>query len=74
MMAAIESAEGVLSAREIAKASDRLIGIALGAEDYVTNMKTRRYPEWTRVILRSWYDFTRLVLQESLQSILLLLT
>lgn len=45
MMAAIESANGVLNAREIAKASDRLIGIALGAEDYVTNMKTRRYPD-----------------------------
>jgi citrate lyase subunit beta/citryl-CoA lyase len=45
MMAAIESAEGVLNAREIAKASDRLVGIALGAEDYVTNMKTRRYPD-----------------------------
>ncbi|MBP2099154.1 citrate (pro-3S)-lyase subunit beta [Enterococcus rivorum] len=45
MMAAIESAEGVLNAREIAKASSRLIGIALGAEDYVTNMKTRRYPD-----------------------------
>ncbi len=44
MMAAIESAEGVLNAREIAKASERLIGIALGAEDYVTNMKTHRYP------------------------------
>jgi citrate lyase subunit beta/citryl-CoA lyase len=43
MMAAIESAEGVLNAREIAQASDRLIGIALGAEDYVTNMKTH-YP------------------------------
>ncbi|HEQ2979334.1 TPA: citrate (pro-3S)-lyase subunit beta [Streptococcus pyogenes] len=45
MMAAIESAEGVLNAREIAKASKRLIGIAFGAEDYVTNMKTRRYPD-----------------------------
>ncbi|VGV33476.1 citrate lyase beta chain / citryl-CoA lyase subunit [Streptococcus pyogenes] len=45
MMAAIESAEGVLNAREIAKTSKRLIGIALGAEDYVTNMKTRRYPD-----------------------------
>ena len=45
MMAAIESAEGVLNARDIATASDRLIGIALGAEDYVTNMKTRRYPD-----------------------------
>ncbi len=45
MMAAIESAEGVLNARDIAKASTRLIGIALGAEDYVTNMKTKRYPD-----------------------------
>lgn len=45
MMAAIESAEGVLNARDISKASKRLIGIALGAEDYVTNMKTRRYPD-----------------------------
>ena len=45
MMAAIESAEGVLNARDIATASDRLIGIAFGAEDYVTNMKTRRYPD-----------------------------
>ena len=45
MMAAIESAEGVLNAQEIAKASERLIGIALGAEDYVTNMKTKRYPD-----------------------------
>lgn len=45
MMAAIESAEGVLNARDIATASERLIGIALGAEDYVTNMKTRRYPD-----------------------------
>lgn len=45
MMAAIESAEGILNAREIAKASDRLVGIALGAEDYVTNLQTRRYPD-----------------------------
>lgn len=45
MMAAIESAEGVLNAFAIAKSSTRLIGIALGAEDYVTNMKTRRHPD-----------------------------
>lgn len=45
MMAAIESAEGVLNAPSIAKSSTRLIGIALGAEDYVTNMKTRRHPD-----------------------------
>ena len=42
MMAAIEGANGVLNAREIAHASDRLIGIALGAEDYVTDLKTTR--------------------------------
>ncbi|EOK49625.1 citrate (pro-3S)-lyase subunit beta [Enterococcus faecalis] len=45
MMAAIESAEGVINAPAIAKSSTRLIGIALGAEDYVTNMKTRRHPD-----------------------------
>ena len=45
MMAAIESAEGVLNAPAIAKSSTRLICIALGAEDYVTNMKTRRHPD-----------------------------
>ncbi|WP_263282489.1 citrate (pro-3S)-lyase subunit beta [Schnuerera sp. xch1] len=45
MMAAIESAVGVLNAVDIAKASDRLIGIALGAEDYVTNLHTKRSPE-----------------------------
>lgn len=42
MMAAIESANGVLNAAQIARASDRLIGIALGAEDYVTDLKTTR--------------------------------
>ncbi len=45
MMAAIESAQGVLNAPAIAKASGRLIGIALGAEDYVTDLKTSRSPE-----------------------------
>ena len=42
MMAAIEGAKGVLNAYEIAKSSNRLIGIALGAEDYVTDLKTTR--------------------------------
>lgn len=42
MMAAIEGAKGVLNAYEIAKSSKRLIGIALGAEDYVTDLKTTR--------------------------------
>lgn len=45
MMAAIESAGGVLNAREIAQSSDRLVGIAIGAENYVTSMKTTRSPE-----------------------------
>lgn len=45
MMAAIESAEGVINAYSIATSSKRLIGIALGAEDYVTSLKTRRYPD-----------------------------
>lgn len=45
MMAAIESALGVLNAYEIATASERLMGIAIGAEDFVTDMKTTRSPE-----------------------------
>ena len=45
MLAAIESPQGILAANEIAQASKRLIGIALGAEDYVRAMKTERSPE-----------------------------
>lgn len=45
MMGAIESPLGVINALEIAQASSRLIGIAIGAEDFVTNMKTKRSPE-----------------------------
>ncbi len=45
MMAAIEGPLGVLNAYSIACASKRLIGIALGSEDYVTAMKTRRYAD-----------------------------
>ncbi|WP_140920135.1 citrate (pro-3S)-lyase subunit beta [Limnobaculum xujianqingii] len=45
MMAAIESAEGINNAVDIALASTRLIGIALGAEDYVRNLRTERSPE-----------------------------
>ncbi len=42
LMAAIESPLGVLNAFSIAKSSKRLIGIALGAEDYITALKTSR--------------------------------
>ncbi len=42
IMAAIESATGILNVKDIALASPRMMGIALGAEDYVTNLKTTR--------------------------------
>lgn len=42
MLAAIESAIGIINAPAIASASKRLIGIALGAEDYVRSLKTER--------------------------------
>ena len=45
MLAAIESPLGITQANQIATASPRLIGIALGAEDYVRNLKTERSPE-----------------------------
>ena len=45
MLAAIESPLGIIQANQIATASNRLIGIALGAEDYVRNLKTERSPE-----------------------------
>ena len=45
MMAAIETAAGALNAQSIAAASKRLVGIAIGAEDYVTDLKTTRSPE-----------------------------
>lgn len=45
LMAAIESALGVINAYKIAVASKRLIGIAIGAEDFVTDLKTTRSSE-----------------------------
>ncbi len=50
LMAAIESPLGVLNAYEIATSSERLIGIAFGAEDFVTNMKTTRSKEGTELL------------------------
>jgi citrate lyase subunit beta / citryl-CoA lyase len=44
MMAAIESGLGILNVLSIAQASPRLIGIAIGAEDFVTDLKTTRSP------------------------------
>lgn len=45
LMVAIESPLGALNAYEIATSSKRLIGMAIGGEDYVTNLKTNRSPE-----------------------------
>lgn len=46
LLAAIESAQGItVKALAIAQASPRLMGIALGAEDYVRNLRTERSPE-----------------------------
>ena len=41
LMAAIESALGVVNAYQIATASPRLIGIAIGAEDFVTDINRK---------------------------------
>lgn len=50
MMAAIEGPLGAMNAYAIATASKRLIGIAIGAEDYVTSMKTKRYPDGMEIL------------------------
>lgn len=44
IMAAIESTLGVVNAYAIATASPRMMGIALGAEDYCANLKAQRTP------------------------------
>ena len=45
MMAAIESAFGIVNAYSIASASNRLVAVAIGAEDYCANLKTSRSKE-----------------------------
>lgn len=51
MMAAIESPLGAFNAQAIATSSKRLIGIAIGGEDYVTSMKTNRSPEGVELLM-----------------------
>lgn len=51
IMAAIESTLGIVNAYDIAVASKRMMGIALGAEDYCANLKTQRTPEGTELLL-----------------------
>lgn len=50
IMAAIESAQGVMNAYAIATVSKRTMGIALGAEDYCANIKTTRSKEGTELL------------------------
>ncbi len=45
IMAAIESALGIMNAYSIATSSERLVAIAIGAEDYVTDLHTKRSAE-----------------------------
>ncbi|RMC46465.1 aldolase/citrate lyase family protein [Lactobacillus sp. ESL0230] len=45
VMAAIESAKGVLNAPEIATATSLMMGLAVSGEDYTADMHTRRYPD-----------------------------
>lgn len=50
LIAAVESARGILNAREIAAASPRLVAIAIGAEDFVTDLHTTRSPEGVELL------------------------
>lgn len=45
MMAAIETPLGIINAYNIAKCSERLMGISIGAGDYMRTMHTTRSPE-----------------------------
>ena len=59
IMAAIESALGVVNAYKIATASKRMMGIALGAEDYCANLKTTRSKEGSELLLATDPDCDR---------------
>ncbi|MCF0210118.1 MAG: citrate (pro-3S)-lyase subunit beta [Bacteroidales bacterium] len=51
IMAAIESTKGIINAYPIATASKRMMGIALGAEDYCANLKAQRTPSGDELLL-----------------------
>lgn len=50
MMAAIETPLGVMKAYELAKSSERLMGISFGAGDYVRTMRTTRSAEGVELL------------------------
>lgn len=45
MMAAIETAKGLMNAYQIATASPRMVALAIGGEDFVADLRTSRSPE-----------------------------
>lgn len=45
IMAAVESPRGMFNALELCEATDRLMGIAIGAGDYMRTMGTKRYDD-----------------------------
>ncbi len=49
ILTAVESALGITNAYSIATSSKRIMGIALGAEDYCANLKTTRSQEGTEL-------------------------
>ncbi|HMM19745.1 MAG TPA: aldolase/citrate lyase family protein [Selenomonadales bacterium] len=49
MMAAIETAKGLLQAYDIATASPRMVALAIGGEDFVADLKTTRSKEGTEL-------------------------
>ena len=51
IMAAIESTLGVINAYAIATVSKRMMGIALGAEDYCANLKAQRTPDGMELLM-----------------------
>lgn len=54
LMAAIESPAGVINAYELAKSSDRIFGISIGAGDYMRTMHAHRTAEgWEMFAARS---------------------
>lgn len=54
MMAAIETAKGLMNAYEIATASPRMVALAIGGEDFIADLKTSRSKEgWELFVARS---------------------
>lgn len=51
MMAAIETPKGLLQAQAIAEASPRMVAIAIGAEDFVANLKTNRSKDGSELVV-----------------------